>query len=275
MTGIFIFTRDRPLQLDACLRSLKENAPQLSAPTVLARWTSDRFEEGYEILVSEHPDVEFVFETNFEQDVRAILPTLPEHTLFLCDDSITFRPLPADPVDALTDDVISFSLRIGRNTRYCHPRNLWHDQPESMEERGEFLVWEWAESPEGDVFAYHGKEGDFGYPYSLDGVVHRVSCIIEWIGGKGFENPNRMEGAVLSTMRTDVRPKLSAYHESVQVGIPVNAVNTLVLNRVGVDFPQSTDDLNDLYLAGKRIDYKAMDFTDVNGSFKEMPLLVA
>ena len=269
MTGVFVFSRDRPMQLDACLRSLAENAPQLDAATVLVKATSEAFEDGYE----EHPDVRFYREQTFHTDVYDLLPTLPEHTLFLCDDSITFRLLPADPADALDDDVISFSLRIGRNTRYCHPRNLWHEQPESIEERGPFLAWDWAESPEGDVMAYHGLEGDFGYPYSLDGIVHRRDANIGWLGGSGFQNPNRMEGCVLSTMRKALPPKLSSYHESVQVGIPVNAVNVMVKNRVGVDFPVSTDELNERFLAGDRIDYEAMDFSDVFGSFQEMPFV--
>lgn len=274
MTGVFIFTRDRPMQLDACLRSLAENAPQLAPATILVRWTADEFRDGYRTLMGEHPACHYVLEKDFPRNVHEILPTLAEHTLFLCDDSITFQPLPADPEDALTDDVVSFSLRLGRNTRYCHPRDLWHGLPQSLEERGPFLVWDWAEAPEGDVFAWHGLEGDFGYPYSLDGIVHRRDQIIGYLNGAPFENPNRMEGCVLSALRgANLPPKLSSFQSSVQVGLPINQVNVTTPNRVGVSFPTPIGDLNSRYLAGERIDYQAMDFSDVFGSFQEMPLV--
>ncbi len=274
MTGVFIFTRDRPMQLDACLRSLAENAPQLAPATVLVRWTNDDYENGYRTLTAEHADCQYVFETDFARDVHEILPTLAAHTLFLCDDSITYRPLPVDPDDVFTDDVISFSLRLGRNIRYCHPRDLHHGLPKSLEERGPFLVWDWAEAPEGDVFAWKGLEGDFGYPYSLDGIVHRAGQIADYLNGANFVNPNRMEGCVLAALRRDgLPPKLASYHESVQVGLPINQVNTEVKNRVGLDHPTPIDDLNDRYLDGERIDYDAMDFTDIFGPFQEMPLI--
>jgi len=277
VTGVFIFSRDRALQLDACLRSLAENAPQLGYPTVLARWSAPEFEQGYEILRDEHPAVDVVEESDFETDVRRLLPALEEHVLFLCDDSITFRPLPADPAEALTDDVISVSLRLGRNSQYCHPRDLWHEQPASIEERGPFLAWDWAESPEGDLMMYHGREGDFGYPYSLDGIVHRRDSIIEWTQAEGFTNPNRMEGCVIHKTHTrgTLPPKLASFHHSVQVGLPINQVNVTTPNRHGLDFPRTIEELNDRYLRGGRIDYHAMDFSSIVGPFQELDLAFA
>jgi len=42
-----VFSRDRPLQLEACLRSLYLNAPQVAKATVIYKATSDRYQEGY------------------------------------------------------------------------------------------------------------------------------------------------------------------------------------------------------------------------------------
>lgn len=273
MADALVFSRNRPMQLDACLRSLAANAPQLDQTFVVYKATTDFYENGYRVLDDEHPDVHLIREEGFHGTVRETLAGCGPHVLTLCDDAITYRPLPADPADGLDDDVLCVSLRLGRNTVYCYPRDLEHGLPR-FSPRGPFLVWGWHESPEGDLFDWQGKEGDFGYPYSIDGTVHRRDSLLAWTEGDAG-NPNQMEGRVVHAIgqRTDLPPRMACFPLSVQVGLPLNVVNTTHNNRVGMTHPQDPELLNRRYLRGERINWAAIDFGGVRGAHQELELV--
>jgi len=276
VADVLIFSRNRPMQLDACLRSLEIMAPQLGTIRVLVKATDDGYQAGYETLAAEHPDVHLSFETVFHDDARRLLAACGPYVLMLCDDSITYLPLPGDPDDAMEDDVLCFSLRLGRNTVYCYPRDLEHGLPR-FTEQPPFLTWGWHESPEGNLFDWQGKEGDFGYPYSLDGAVHRRDSLLAWVEGHEFTNPNKMEGGVISSVgqRVDLPSRMACFPRSVQVGLPLNVVNVTHSNRVGMTFPHSPEELNERFLAGERVDLAAMDFSEVRGAHQEIALVFA
>ena len=264
------------MQLDACLRSLAENAPYIETPQVLYKATSPEYAQGYAVVADEH-DADLVPERGlFSDGARALLlGCLEEHVLMLCDDSITYLPLPADPVNVMEPDVICFSLRLGANTTYCYPRDIDHGVPH-FTPRGPFLTWGWRDAPDGDLFHWQGKEGDFGYPYSLDGAVHRRDSLLEWSQGAAG-NPNQMEGYVVAAIgqRKDLPPRMASYPLSVQVGLPLNVVNTTHSNRVGLTYPRDPQELNARFLDGERIRYERMDFDNVIGAHQELELVIA
>lgn len=274
MIDCMIFSRDRPMQLDACLRSLEQNAPGVATPRVLWTATNEIAEEGYRHLIEEW-GVHLVEEgPSFAATARLMVEEADELLLLLCDDAITYRPAPVPSF--LPKEWIAFSMRLGRNTTYCHPRDLQHDLP-PFESEQPYLTWDWhSDPPEGDLFEWHGREGDFGYPYSIDGVIHRRDSILEWIEGHDFKNPNQMEGCIVASIgqRRDLPPLLASFPESVQVGLPINVVNQTHNNRVGLQFPQSTDELNRRFLHGERIDFDAMDFSGIIGAHQELPLVI-
>ncbi len=267
MIDCLIFSRDRPAQLDACLRSLEQNAPQIAPPHVIVHASTPAFMAGYEeiprrIQQWEHPDV---VEWQFQNLVLNTLRQLGPHVLMLCDDAITYQPVVGNPLEALEDDVICVSLRMGRNTVYCHPRDWTHGAPapEEFVERPPFIAWPW-----------RGAPGDFGYPYSVDGTIHRRDALLEWIGAKPFLNANQLEGCVVGAVgnREDVPPLIASYPHSCQVGLPINVVNQTHGNRWGFDHPTSTAELNERFLAGERIDFTRMDFSNVIGAHQEIAL---
>lgn len=269
-----VFSRDRPMQLDACLRSLYEHV-ELDDVAVIYQATQPHFEQGYMIVADESP-AWMVRQTEFSEDVLAVLPQLGPFVLFQCDDAITFRDAP-DAESAFTDDVISLCLRLGSNTRYCHPRDLHHGLPD-FERRGPFQVWDWhGDTPDGDLFDWQGREGDFGYPYSIDGNVHRRDSVREWVGGGQFVNPNQMEGCVVHAIgqRRDLPPLMASYPHSVQVGLPINVVNQTHGNRFGLVYPVETLELNERFLNGERVDLDAMDYEGVIGAHQELELRFA
>lgn len=277
MVDAIIFTRDRPMQLGACLESLSVNAG-IDYPRVIWKATTPRFRAGYLALWRDLGcSNRWMEEGDFATDVRFALSQSLPLVLLQCDDAITYRQVPdVDMTDALEDDVLMLTLRLGANTHYCHPRDLLHDVPELLP-RDPFVVWDWnLNAPEGHAFEWQGREGDFGYPYSVDGTVHRRDSIIEWIGSHEFVNPNRMEGCVVGAIgrRTDVPQLLASYPLSVQVGLPINVVNQTHGNHFGNMFPRETAELNERFLDGERIRWQEMDYGDIIGAHQEIELVI-
>src|SRR3990167_5241609 len=112
MVNCVIFSKDRPMQLDATIRSIKINTQGFFDSIKVLFKPTNEFEIGYDIVKMEHPDVFFIREQNFREDVDFML----------------------------RGDFTSFLL--GLNIDYCYSRN----EPNvlfSFQDREEFIRWEW------------------------------------------------------------------------------------------------------------------------------------
>src|SRR5262249_58566586 len=86
-----VFSRDRAMQLDAFLRSMREHVGSLyGRVSVLYRSTSSAFAEAYEQLRELHPDVLWRRESVFADDLRTLL-TERAWTVFHTDDDVFFQ----------------------------------------------------------------------------------------------------------------------------------------------------------------------------------------
>jgi hypothetical protein len=102
MTVIF-FSKDRPLQLDAALRSWQRHCKDASSTSikVLYKASTSRLMSLYRRLMQEHPTVEFVREGEFRRDVLVLLEQ-QDYVGFVVDDSIFVRDFSlADVTSAL------------------------------------------------------------------------------------------------------------------------------------------------------------------------------
>ena len=152
-----VFSKNRAMQLDACLRSIERFAPYDARVTAVYTTTDAGFAEGYDLLTPP-PGVHLVAQSNdFQRDVLEALDRRHEYTVFHTDDDLFFRPAPAPPL--LSAALAAFSLRLGRNTRYCYPRASAQPVPDAAE-HGPYIAWSWPRA-----------QLDFAYPLSLDGHV--------------------------------------------------------------------------------------------------------
>src|SRR5688572_23273095 len=72
--GIVIPSRNRPLQLEALLRSLRMfDTNNIIKPHVLYCYTDGDYARGYDIVRNLYPEVNFTLETSFEHDFRRLL----------------------------------------------------------------------------------------------------------------------------------------------------------------------------------------------------------
>jgi hypothetical protein len=108
---------------------------------------------------------------------------------------------------------------------------------------------------------------------SVDGHIFRYSDIFPLVQGIEFTSPNTFEVG-LARNRIKARPLMTCYTESVVVNLPVNRVqDDYEKNRAGVEYGISTEELNVLFLAGKRVSLEPIYALKNNrGCHHELPL---
>jgi hypothetical protein len=191
-------------------------------------------------------------ETEFPGDLRKELGTR-RYTVFHTDDDLYFADVDEF---SLEDDTVCFSLRLGLNTTYCYPLNLEEDLA-AVEKRNGWISWRWREFP----------PGAFSYPLALNAHVFRTADVRRWVDAVEFDNPNTLESALQSQL-DDVPQRMAAFAESRVVNVPANLVNETFANRHSGAY--GTRELNELFLAGTRLDLDAMDFTKVRAAHEEI-----
>ncbi len=244
-----VFSKDRPLQLDATLQSLKLNCGDLGTSAVRVLYTTShpRFATQYRVVVAEHADVEFVREEHFKP---ALLEMVQEtnHVMFLVDDALFVGPLSlARTIQVIDEDpaCLGFSYRLGRNNTYCYT----HDQPQRLpvfRDLGvDLLTFDWTDA-----------EFDFGYPLEVSSSLYRTADILPLLRELEYRNPNTLESALAQHANSyrEAQPRLACYSQSVAVSVPANLVQTAWKNRVVGNAALTAEALCDTYARGQRLD---------------------
>lgn len=260
MIAALVFSKDRACQLDLLLTSLERNGNGILAPVVVYRATTADHLAGYDLCRSTFPDVPFIPDTDGPFTISS--DDGPDiYACFLTDDSVLYRNLP--PL-ALPDGVLCFSLRLGRNTRWCYPLGRRQNLPR-FDDKWMYLEWDWTVA-----------DGDFGYPASVDGHIFRASDLAAALQGlPPGVNPNRIEEHLVRHFAHDERRVMAAFPQSCLVGLPLNVVSDTHRNRNGEIHGVSADDLLARYLAGERIQLDRLDFTGVRGAHQEIGLVLS
>ena len=116
MITSIIFSKNRPLQLDLCLNSIKKNFSD--SENIVIYTNSQEYKQAYDVLREEHPDIEYWPQSNslFKDIYLAIINSTNEYICFFTDDNIVHRELPPLRKDILDHtETICFSLRMGSN----------------------------------------------------------------------------------------------------------------------------------------------------------------
>ena len=268
MIPAIVFSKDRACQLDALLMSIEAYAAGRFDPVyVLWTYSNPAYRVGYGLCAERHRDVIFLHEVNFREDTLALLEG-KKLVCFFTDDDILTGPVDEGAEETLAwNRVLAFSLRLGRNTTYCYPLAREQVLPglivngylEHSTFTDDMQCWRWKEA-----------DGDFSYPFSLDGHVLRVADVKTAIQDHGFTNPNQLEDIL--AQRASIffdRPLLASYQHSRLVGIPANRVNATHPNRFAEGWrTHAAAELNRRYLAGERI--QEFDCTAVGAAHQEI-----
>lgn len=206
LVSVLCFSKDRPLQLEAYLSSLFRLSATPMAVSVLYR-CSPLFERAYVKLRSQFPQVDFIRETDFRDQVLSCVQGA-ETPLFMfgCDDVVFKRPW--EPIEVwkafeLLPELLGFSLRLGREIVYCYPANRAMSTPRFLG-TNPFLVWRWLLG-----------EADWGYPWELDCTVYCtefVRTMLTALEKLDWAHPNRLEGLGADLMHSVKGLDLIGFH---------------------------------------------------------------
>jgi glycosyltransferase involved in cell wall biosynthesis len=247
--GIVVFSKDRPLQLDATLQSLELNVKDLDLATVRVLYTtsSPYYESQYRILRGEHPGVTWLRERDFKADLLELSGSVP-YLLFVVDDTLFVGEVALSATASVLEtdrSTVGFSFRLGRNTTYCYTL----DKPQTLP------VFE-AAGPGLLQFDWTHSEHDFGYPLELSSSLYRSEDLLPLLSSLSYKNPNTLEAALAARVGVFAgsRPMLACCEQSVAVSVPANLVQTAWGNRMDGRPEVTAASLGAQFGEGRRLD---------------------
>lgn len=263
----YIFSKDRPMQLEATIRSFKKYCKDLQNVhiEVLYKTSNTRYEKLYQKLIEEYSDVNFVKEKDFKNDLVASVQRFP-YILFVVDDTIFVREFSINQIIELLEkyqDSIGFSLRLGVNAIYCHPMDKFQRLPKFERINERVLKFNWTLS-----------EYDFGYPIEVSSSIYRTKDLLPLLTNLEYKNPNTFESVLDQNKAVfkNTKPILLCYEQSVAFSAPLNLVQTMWQNRASVDQKYAPENLANLFEQGFRFDIDKLDGFVPNACHQEVDI---
>lgn len=263
-----VFSKNRAMQLDLCLRSLKRQCVDYEDLDIRVIFKCDPpHEQSYKNLILSYPNVTFIKENVFKDDLLTCFNG--QSLVFLvCDDAIFTHKFNTkeiagwltDPKDIYASGVLGFSLRLGLNTTQCYSLNKEQKIPEHVVTKDGNLVWDWTQS-----------EHDFAYPLELSSSVLFASIVFQVLQPQAFSNPNDCEWLLYQSLPRfmNFRPYLMSYSTSVAFCNPCNKVQTVNNNRSGFNPSNDPENLLHLYEQGFRLSAEEFDGFVSDGAHQE------
>jgi len=146
------------------------------------------------------------------------------------------------------EELLGFSLRLGRNTTYCYARDRKQVLPKLENLDDGIALFDWTRS-----------DGDFGYPLEVSSSIYRLRDVLPLLMAVPFDNPNTLEDrmAYHSRFFRNKRPLLACYQLSVTFCNPINMVQSVMPNRAGEFLKYNADELSSKFELGERIQVEA------------------
>lgn len=207
---VYVFSYDRPLQLEAALRSFKEFSK--GQHRIVVNYATSREDIRALYLQNVLESVEYVQRGNLNIEVKSALEH-DEFIMFLHDDFVFYRSFdPTDFVPYLThmDTYVSAPLHIGTNI--THIRDMLvppHELREQVgptdlrQELGDILSWWWMPQ----------MYSEYHYPTPLAATVFRTELLLRnWGYVLNYGTPNEIE---IDLTNHDWPPRMLSYTQSV------------------------------------------------------------
>lgn len=269
LLNCIIFSKDRPMQLHLLLESILANFNVEDYKlNILYKSSNDEFNKGYNIVRDLFPQFIYKKEENFKSDLISLFNE-SKYTVFFTDDDIIYNSL------KLTNDeihnifeltkAVCFSLRLGLNTTHCYTMQKLnklekydtHKFIHDIDLIESIISWK-----------VENATNDYAYPMSVDGHIFKTDFIKYFCENIEYHNPNIFE-ALLATI-TKNNMIVSSYEISKLVNSPINRVQETFQNLSGLKYRYTSEDLNEMYLDGVKLDFKKMKFNDITSPHQEI-----
>lgn len=265
MLTIIIFSKDRPIQLDLAIKSIKKNIKLEHEIKVIYGFSNLEFLRAYERLSCENRDIDFTDDQNndFGYCVYRTVAKARDFLMFFPDDNIFFKKSATTDLDLsklFSDEKIScLSLRLGENI-YCE------NQYVCSTSKGVHKIFNRMN---------HSCNSIWSNPMSLDGHIFKKSIILPQIKEiyklNMLNHPNQLE-VMLKRYFFEVPEYIATEWESCVVNSPNNRVQELVKNWFGRLFPVDKDELLIEFIRGRRVNLDKLTF-NVTNVYQEINIL--
>lgn len=259
LSGI-VFSCDRPMQLDALLRSYLVMVSDPAPLDVLFRASNNQYALAYEQLAKafNESDVRFIDERThggFEASLRELIARMTAKTMFfLVDDILFIRAFELHQFAALSSTDVIPSMRLGRNISYSYTRRSPQRQPRLLP------LDSWTSPPElnalpleNQVLCWRWRRGqiDWRYPFSVDGNILPTTLVRSLLDDAEFSGPNSLE-VEMDRLGARNMPRWGiCFTQSRIINSPINRVQNEVSNFSG---KVHQDQLLNLWIRGNRMD---------------------
>ena len=186
--SLIVFSKDRPLQLEAFIESCNINFKNYSEMYVIYNYSTEKYKIAYQEIFSNYNTINPVDENvfnNFKTTLINVLNKINTSKFIFFVDDIIFTDY-INVNDLLNIDLkkFIFSLRLGLNLNYSYVVKKHMRLPDYIKEKN-FIQWNWNQS-----------DYDWAYPLSLDGNLYLVEEFNFIIKHLDFKSPNSLEDSL-------------------------------------------------------------------------------
>jgi len=242
-----IFSKDRAMQLDLLLRSIKDNFIELnpSEIKVYIKASNNDYRIAYLQLTKDHPEFHYIFQTDFYSEVKKIINNFSKpYSLILVDDSVILNDFPVMNSLKYLEQIEfhQISLRMHLGIEYCHPADRYCSTSNMEQIEDNLFSWYWRNNDE---------LADWGYAANIDSCFYKTQFLKNIINRISFDNVNDIEGR-MNELRYEFRPKMICY-DIPKIATICNNLTQSGFNRHNPNPMYTIENLNQLYLEGRRI----------------------
>lgn len=246
MISTIVFSKDRPLQLEGYLTSLMHySGIKSNNINVLYKGTN---EISYDRLISKYPDINWVAESNYSEDLKRLISDAEDFILFGCDDVFFKEYFNINhPVETLRkdDSLFAFHLRLGVNIEGC-PK---------VQDNLKFIKWDWTAT----------KSMHWNYPWEVSAAVYRKEDVLKIINSIDFSlcrTPNYFEDLIfkgISAGEIKIQSHLASFHSGKALTLTVNRVQDDYKNPFDKTSGTSVEELYQYFEDGMFLDWRKFE----------------
>lgn len=248
MIKVLVFSKNRPMQLEAYLDSLFTLTGVSTYADNVAIILNNK--EDYAELIDSYSSITSLQwiddKGNFDYALRNYAESITEHdtVLFGCDDVVFIRPVGIHIIENILGemtDTLGFSLRLGKNIANC---------PKQEGDARVFYPWNWINKP-----------SHWGYPFELMASCYRGSLVKEIIESNKsqMQCPNHLESYGVTyciNNKREQQPIMAMFNTlNYAVAQDVNRVQHHFQNKYDGTEEHDPEYLKTLFKDGKRLDW--------------------
>ena len=181
MISNIVFTKNRPLQLEAYLESLYRFFPEDIIQTYII-YKPELFSDEYKLLLGKYPDCVVIEEKDFHNDcMKVINEADTKYILFGIDDVVYFDKVDFDVIDRTFDEhgdeILGFTLRFSPEADFLKNGGDEITTLEAANQKIFCLNWKQGQTP-------HSR-----YPFELCATIYKTSLVREVLDSLTNNNP--------------------------------------------------------------------------------------